>query len=96
MRELGGVNGCRAILEQHPELFANAGFVLNEGGYNETIVDYVTFWGIEVQAKVPLWLRITMKGMSGPRGPRRRMTAGRSASSFARSMPSAAFRRRIA
>jgi acetylornithine deacetylase/succinyl-diaminopimelate desuccinylase-like protein len=63
--ELGGVNGCRAILEQHPELFANAGFVLNEGGYNETIVDYVTFWGIEVQAKVPLWLRITMKGSPG-------------------------------
>src|SRR3954452_6279995 len=63
--ELGGVNGCRAILEQHPELFANAGFVLNEGGYNETIVDHVSFWGIEVQAKVPLWLRITMKGTAG-------------------------------
>jgi acetylornithine deacetylase/succinyl-diaminopimelate desuccinylase-like protein len=63
--ELGGVNGCRAILEQHPELFANAGFVLNEGGYNETIVDYVAFWGVEVQAKVPLWLRITMKGSAG-------------------------------
>jgi len=63
--ELGGVNGCGAILAQHPELFANAGFVLNEGGYNETIVDHVTFWGIEVQAKVPLWLRITMKGSAG-------------------------------
>jgi len=63
--ELGGVNGCSAILEQHPELFANAGFVLNEGGYNETIVDHVSFWGIEVQAKVPLWLRITMKGSAG-------------------------------
>jgi acetylornithine deacetylase/succinyl-diaminopimelate desuccinylase-like protein len=63
--ELGGINGCRAILEQHPELFANAGFVLNEGGYNETIVDHVSFWGIEVQAKVPLWLRITMKGSAG-------------------------------
>jgi acetylornithine deacetylase/succinyl-diaminopimelate desuccinylase-like protein len=63
--ELGGVNGCRAILEQHPELFANAGFVLNEGGYNETIVDHVSFWGIEVQAKMPLWLRITMKGSAG-------------------------------
>ena len=63
--ELGGINGCRAILDQHPELFANAGFVLNEGGYNETIVDHVSFWGIEVQAKVPLWLRITMKGSAG-------------------------------
>src|SRR3954451_3897317 len=63
--ELGGVNGCGALLAQHPELFANAGFVLNEGGYNETIVDHVSFWGIEVQAKVPLWLRITMKGNAG-------------------------------
>lgn len=63
--ELGGINGCGALLEQHPELFTNAGFVLNEGGYNETIVDRVSFWGIEVQAKVPLWLRITMKGGGG-------------------------------
>jgi acetylornithine deacetylase/succinyl-diaminopimelate desuccinylase-like protein len=63
--ELGGINGCHALLEQHPELFTNAGFVLNEGGYNETIVDHVAFWGIEVQAKVPLWLHITMKGASG-------------------------------
>jgi acetylornithine deacetylase/succinyl-diaminopimelate desuccinylase-like protein len=63
--ELGGLNGCGALLEQHPELFANAGFVLNEGGYNETIVDHVPFWGVEVQAKVPLWLRITMKGGAG-------------------------------
>ena len=56
---------AQQLLEQHPELFANAGFVLNEGGYNETIVDHVAFWGIEVQAKVPLWLRITMKGAAG-------------------------------
>jgi acetylornithine deacetylase/succinyl-diaminopimelate desuccinylase-like protein len=63
--EQGGVNGCRAILEQHPELFANTGFVLNEGGYNETIIDRVSFWGVEVQAKVPLWLRIRMKGSAG-------------------------------
>ncbi|MEA2237352.1 MAG: hypothetical protein QOC81_2076 [Thermoanaerobaculia bacterium] len=63
--ELGGINGCKALLDQHPELFANTGFVLNEGGYNATVVDHVTFWGIEVQAKVPLWLRITMKGAAG-------------------------------
>ncbi len=63
--EMGGLHGCNEILEQNPELFANTGFVLNEGGYNETIVDHVSFWGIEVQAKVPLWLRITMKGAAG-------------------------------
>jgi acetylornithine deacetylase/succinyl-diaminopimelate desuccinylase-like protein len=63
--EMGGLHGCKEILEQNPALFANTGFVLNEGGYNETIVDHVSFWGIEVQAKVPLWLRITMKGAAG-------------------------------
>lgn len=63
--ELGGAHGCRALLEKHPELFANVGYVLNEGGTNETIVDRISFWGIEVQAKVPLWLRITTKAAAG-------------------------------
>lgn len=63
--ELGGIHGCRELLETHPELFANVGYVLNEAGYNETIVDRVAFWGIEVQQKVPLFLRIHMKGAPG-------------------------------
>lgn len=63
--ELGGEHGCRELLEKNPELFANAGFVLNEAGYNETIVDKVAFWGIEVQQKVPLFLRIHMTGPPG-------------------------------
>lgn len=63
--ELGGISGARAILEEHPDLFRNAGFVLNEGGYNETVVDTITFWGIETQQKVPLFLRLRAKGMPG-------------------------------
>src|SRR5688572_21236608 len=63
--ELGGIVGARPILEKHPELFRNAGFVLNEGGYNETVVDKITFWGIENQQKVPLFLRLHAKGMPG-------------------------------
>lgn len=63
--ELGGLHGCRDLLEQHPELFTNVGFVLNEGGYNETVVDKVTFWGIETSQKVPLWLRLEAKGVAG-------------------------------
>ena len=63
--ELGGLHGCKEVLEKYPELFANAGFVLNEGGYNETIVDKVTFWGIETQQKVPLFLRVNAKGWGG-------------------------------
>ncbi len=63
--ELGGLHGAKELLDAHPELFANVGYVLNEGGYNETIVDKVAFWGIEVQQKVPLFLRLTMHGWPG-------------------------------
>ena len=52
-------------MEKHPDLFRNAGYVLNEGGYNETVVDYVTFWGIEVQQKLPLWIELRAKGEGG-------------------------------
>jgi len=63
--ELGGIKGAKALLEKHPDLFDNAGFVINEGGSNETAVDKVLFWGIEVQQKVPLWLRVTSDGSGG-------------------------------
>src|SRR5438045_2119510 len=63
--ELGGLHGAKELLDTHPELFANVGYVLNEGGYNETIVDKVSFWGIEVQQKVPLFLRVTLHGWPG-------------------------------
>jgi acetylornithine deacetylase/succinyl-diaminopimelate desuccinylase-like protein len=63
--ELGGTHGTRELLEQHPELFADVGFVLNEGGSNETAVEKVLFWGIEVQQKVPLWLRVTAESKGG-------------------------------
>ncbi|MGZ8829259.1 MAG: M20/M25/M40 family metallo-hydrolase [Thermoanaerobaculia bacterium] len=63
--ELGGLYGAKEVLEKYPDLFADAGFVLNEGGYNETIVDKVTFWGIETDQKVPLFLRVNAKGWGG-------------------------------
>jgi acetylornithine deacetylase/succinyl-diaminopimelate desuccinylase-like protein len=63
--ELGGLHGCKELLDTRPELFQNVGFVLNESGYNETIVDKVTFWGIEVQQKIPLFLRLEVKGDAG-------------------------------
>ena len=63
--ELGGIHGCKELLETRPDLFANVGYVLNEAGYNETWAERVGFWGIEVQQKVPLFLRIRMKGFPG-------------------------------
>lgn len=63
--ELGGVHGTGELLEQNPELFEGVKFVLNEGGSAETVVDKVVAWGIEVQQKTPLWLRVTASGMAG-------------------------------
>ena len=63
--ELGGERGAKRFLEKYPELFANAGFALNEGGANETAVDRVIAWGIEVHQKVPLWLRLTAEAPGG-------------------------------
>jgi acetylornithine deacetylase/succinyl-diaminopimelate desuccinylase-like protein len=63
--ELGGLRGAKKLLDEHPELFTNVGFVLNEGGSNETALDHVVFWGIEVDQKVPLWLRVTSASAGG-------------------------------
>jgi len=63
--ELGGLQGAKKILERFPELFADAGFVLNEGGSNETAMEQVLFWGIEIDQKVPLWLRVTTEASGG-------------------------------
>ncbi|HEX7154546.1 MAG TPA: M20/M25/M40 family metallo-hydrolase [Thermoanaerobaculia bacterium] len=63
--ELGGLRGAKDLLERYPELFANVGFVLNEGGFNETVLDKVTFWGVEVHQKIPLWLRFNVEGIPG-------------------------------
>jgi acetylornithine deacetylase/succinyl-diaminopimelate desuccinylase-like protein len=63
--EAGGAHGLGDLLENRADLFENVGYVLNEGGGNETIVDHVSFWGIEVDQKVPLWLRVTARGGAG-------------------------------
>lgn len=63
--ELGGLQGTKALLDSRPELFEGVEFVLNEGGTAETVVDKVVFWGIEVDQKVPLWLRVTATGVAG-------------------------------
>jgi acetylornithine deacetylase/succinyl-diaminopimelate desuccinylase-like protein len=63
--EAGGLRGAKPLLDAHPELFADVGFVLNEGGATETVVDRVTWWGIEIDQKVPLWLRLVVRGQPG-------------------------------
>jgi acetylornithine deacetylase/succinyl-diaminopimelate desuccinylase-like protein len=65
--EAGGAAGAGFMVEQHFDLFANAGVVLNEGGY--IAVDAETgaagYYAVETTQKVPLWLRLTATGTPG-------------------------------
>lgn len=63
--ETGGLDGLAALLADHPKLFEDVGFVLNEGGGNQVVVDKVIFWGIEVDQKVPLWVEVIAEGRGG-------------------------------
>ncbi len=63
--ERGGRQGVGWLLRSHPELFAGAAGVLNEGGANRTVNGRALWAGIEVAQKRPLWLRISASGRPG-------------------------------
>jgi acetylornithine deacetylase/succinyl-diaminopimelate desuccinylase-like protein len=65
--EAGGALGAGFMTEQHFDLFANAGVVLNEGGYIATDAKSgsVRYYAVETAQKVPLWLRLTATGSPG-------------------------------
>ncbi len=56
--EAGGLFGAGWLLDNRPEIFENAGFLLNEGGSGTMLHEDAAF-NIEVTQKVPLWLRLT-------------------------------------
>ncbi|WP_279246238.1 M20/M25/M40 family metallo-hydrolase [Candidatus Litorirhabdus singularis] len=62
--EAGGKFGVGWMVEHHPEVFAGAGLLLNEGGGGSRSGDQVVF-GVEVTQKVPVWLRLTAEGTPG-------------------------------
>lgn len=62
--EAGGAFGAGWLLEKHPEIFAGAGYLLNEGGSGMMLGDQLIF-SVEVTQKVPLWLRLTARGNPG-------------------------------
>ncbi len=63
--EVGGGQGAKWLLQEHPELFAGVEAVLGEGGSNRVFADRLIWWGIEVTQKRPLWLRVTAHGRGG-------------------------------
>ena len=63
--ERGGRLGVSAVFEKRPAWLAGVGEVLGEGGDVETIVDTARWFGIEVQQKGALWLRLEAGGAGG-------------------------------
>ena len=62
--EAGGFFGAGWLVENRPELFADVGAVLNEGG-GGTLDGERQQFGIEVTQKVPVWLRLHASGTPG-------------------------------
>ena len=62
--EAGGFFGAGWLIEHRPELFADVGYVLNEGGSGRVFGDQIAVL-VEVTQKVPLWLRLTATGRPG-------------------------------
>jgi len=56
--EAGGMFGAGWLINNHPEIFEGAGFVINEGGSGQ-IIDGEKVFAIEITQKVPVWLRFT-------------------------------------
>jgi acetylornithine deacetylase/succinyl-diaminopimelate desuccinylase-like protein len=62
--EAGGLYGAGWLIEHHPEIFKNVGFLVNEGGSGR-VTDGKPVYRIEVTQKVPLWLRLTATDIPG-------------------------------
>ena len=56
--ESGGKYGMGWLVENRPEIFKDAGILLNEGGSGFRSKDVVGF-SIEITQKIPVWLRLT-------------------------------------
>jgi acetylornithine deacetylase/succinyl-diaminopimelate desuccinylase-like protein len=62
--EAGGAAGVGWLLEQHPEIFADTGWVLTEGGSARPLGERVLVT-VEVTQKIPLWIRLVARDQPG-------------------------------
>lgn len=63
--EAGSRLGMGWLADNHFDRFRRAGLVLTEGGANLVVDTRLAYVGIEVTQKVPVWLRLTVRGASG-------------------------------
>jgi len=62
--EAGGAYGAGWLVEHRPELFEDAGWLLNEGGGGSADGEFMQY-GVEVTQKVPIWMELTATGTPG-------------------------------
>ena len=62
--EAGGFLGAGWMVENRPEVFADVGILLNEGGGGSLDGNLIEF-GVEVTQKVPYWFRLVATGPPG-------------------------------
>lgn len=63
--EAGGMYGAGFMVKEHRDLFKDAEFVLNEGGWIALRDGKVWYYGVTVSEKTPLWLKLTATGTPG-------------------------------
>jgi acetylornithine deacetylase/succinyl-diaminopimelate desuccinylase-like protein len=62
--EVGGAAGAGWVIEHKPDLYADAGYLLNEGG-GILLQKDDKLYTVSVTEKTPLWLRLTASGSAG-------------------------------
>jgi acetylornithine deacetylase/succinyl-diaminopimelate desuccinylase-like protein len=63
--EEGGKNGAGWLVEHEPNVVADAGYLLNEGGEIHAGAGGRRIYAVSVSEKTPLWLKLTATGRSG-------------------------------
>ncbi len=63
--EEGGRNGAGWLVAHEKQVFADAGYLLNEGGGIEQTPSHHRFYAVSLAEKTPMWIRLTAQGPSG-------------------------------
>ncbi|HLW72214.1 MAG TPA: M20/M25/M40 family metallo-hydrolase [Candidatus Binataceae bacterium] len=63
--ETGGRYGAAWLVEHEPDVFADAAYLINQGGSIMTRPNGRRYYGVAVTEKTPLWIRLTAAGVEG-------------------------------
>ncbi len=63
--EEGGRKGAGWLVDHQPDLFADAGYLLNEGGGIQVEPDGRKVYAVSITEKTPFWIRLTTTGEPG-------------------------------